>query len=221
MKKICRILIIAMYMIFFVYNFHSEEVNVIETNIASLSNAGKNNQAIDEYKKLFTLTKKHNINLLQKIVIGSLRDENNFMKMGGAIAAGQLGNIEAASLLRINLRDKDMWVRIWTAVSIGEVNDKEAVADLLRLLKDRVDFVRISASVALGKLGNASIIPEIAKALKDRNPNVRQMAAIALGRIGDENAIPYLEKTLLEDNDMWARLAAVASLEKILKRGMK
>jgi len=196
----------------------SQDVNVLETNINSLSNARKNNKAIDEYKKLFSLTKKHDVDLLHKITIGSLKDENPFMRAGGAIAAGQLGNDEAEPLLRANLNDRDIWVRVWTAISISEVGDKKTVPDLVNLLNDRIDFVRISAVVSLGRLGDSSNIPDIAKALKDRNANVRQMAAIALGRIGNDSAIPYLEKLLMEDNDMWARLAAVASLEKLLRK---
>ena len=219
MKKMISATVVCM--LFLVYNSWCEEINVIEENIISLSNAGKNNNAIDEYKKLFNLTRKHNVDLLRKIAIRSLKDENAFMRAGAAIAVGQLGNTEAAPLLKFNLRDRDIWVRVWTAISISEVGDKRAIPELLRLLKDKIDFVRISAVVSLGRLGDSSIVPEIARALKDRNPNVRQMAAITIGRIGDESAIPYLEKTLLEDNDMWARQAAVASLEKLIRKGAR
>ena len=220
MKKVCIILILAS-MLIIVRSSYCNEINVLESNIISLSNAGKNSKAIDKYKELFALTKKHNTELLHRITMGSLQDENPFMRAGGAIAVGQLGSVEAMPLLKLDLSDKDMWVRIWTAISISEVGDKRAIPDLINLLKDRVDFVRIAAVVSLGRLGNSSIITDIAKMLEDRNPNVRQMAAIALGRIGDKGAIPYLEKTLLEDNDMWARLAAVASLEKLVDKGSK
>ncbi|OIN96363.1 hypothetical protein AUJ66_06475 [Candidatus Desantisbacteria bacterium CG1_02_38_46] len=219
MKKINIILMTFVLASITVYTSYCENVDVLESNVINLSNAGKNNKAIDEYKKLFNLTRIHNLDLLRKITIGSLRDENPFMRAGGAIAAGQLGNNRAAPLLKLNLSDKDMWVRIWTAISISEVDGKGALPDLIRLLKDRIDFVRISAVVSLGRIGDSSIIPDIAEMLNDRNPNVRQMAAIALGRIGDKSAIPYLEKTLLNDNDMWARLAAVASLEKLASGG--
>ena len=215
MKKIFICLMIFIYSIISAYDSHCGDADVMKANVERLSDAGKNNKAIDAYIKLFTLTGVHNSDLLYKITLGSLKDENPFMRAGAAIAAGQLGNNRAMPLLKLNLNDKDMWVRIWTAISISEVGDKRAVPDLVRLLKDRIDFVRISAVVSLGRLGDDSVIPDIAKMLNDRNPNVRQMAAIALGKIGDKSAVPYLEKALLEDNDMWARLAAVASLEKL------
>lgn len=215
MKRIYILTTIFMLMTFPVYNSYCDEISAVEKNIMSLSDECKNNKAIDEYKKLFALTKKHNLELLHKIAIGSLRDENPFMRSGSAIAAGQLGNNDAMPFLKLNLSDKDMWVRIWTAISISEVGDKRAIPDLLRLLNDRIDFVRIAAVVSLGRLGDSSVVPDVARMLKDRNPNVRQMAAIALGRIGDKSAIPFLEKTLMEDNDMWARLASVASIEKL------
>jgi HEAT repeat protein len=218
-KKTYRILIVIAWTMFFVYDSYCGEADAIKANVISLSDSGKNNKAIDEYVKLFELTRGHDLGLLHKITLGSLKDESPFMRAGGAIAAGQLGSNGSILLLKHNLSDKDMWVRIWTAISVSELGDKRLVPELLKLLKDRIDFVRISAIVSLGKMGDSSIIPDLAGMLKDKNPNVRQMAAIALGKIGDKSAVPYLEKALIEDNDTWARLAAVASLEKLVGGG--
>lgn len=221
MKKVFICLIVFIFSAVTTHDSHCGETDDKKASVVSLSDAGKNNKAIDSYIKLFTLTRVHDLDLLHKITLGSLKDENPFMRAGGAIAAGQLGNNSATPLLKLNLSDSDMWVRIWTAISISEVGDKRLIPELLKLLKDRIDFVRIAAVVSLGRMGDSSIIPDVARMLNDRNPNVRQMAAIALGKIGDKSAIPYLEKTLLEDNDMWARLAAVASLEKMVGEGVK
>jgi len=218
MKKVLSVLLGSWVLVNFACISFAEDVKSIEVNIASFSAQGKNNKAIDEYVKLYSITNRHNLDLLHKISLASLDDKDAFIRAGSVIAAAQLSNTEAMPLLKKNLSDKDMFVRIWTAISISEVNDKSAIPDLVKLLDDKVDFVRISAVVSLGRLADSSLIPTIANALNDKNPNVRQMAAISLGKIGDPKAIPYLERALMIDGDKWARQALVASLEKLLSK---
>ncbi|PIZ17597.1 hypothetical protein COY52_03745 [Candidatus Desantisbacteria bacterium CG_4_10_14_0_8_um_filter_48_22] len=157
--RIFLLVLVSMLVVSFGYS-QGNDVGTIQTNIRAFSGGGKNIKAIDEYRKLFTQTKTHDTELLHRIVMGSLRDEDGYMKMAGAIAVGQLGgSTEAFPFLRDNLKEKDMWIRIWTAVSIGETGDKEAIPNLLyALLNDRVNFVRISSAIALGKLGDASVV---------------------------------------------------------------
>ena len=130
----------------------------------------------------------------------ALRDPENIVRQGAAIALQELGDGRAVGPLIATLYDADGEVRSRAASALGRLNDARAVEPLIATLHDPDWNVRSSGAIALGELGDASTVEVLIASLLDTDEIVRRSAAVALGKLGDARAVEPLITTLSDPN---------------------
>jgi HEAT repeat protein len=133
----------------------------------------------------------------------------------GAQILAELGDDEAAPILRrlLDRRDPDT-VRA-AAAALGRLGDRGAVPRLLELAAAE-PRTWLAVIDALGAIGDAAALPHLAEQLDDRATVIP--VARALGRIGDPRAVAPLLRILVGDGPSSSRLAAVVGLAELLER---
>lgn len=146
-------------------------------------------------------------------LIEGLRDENEGVRKGAAIALGTIGDPDGFEPLTRAITDPETEVRVLAARALGELSDPRAIPFLVNLFYDSTPGVRNAAADALSVIGMPAFEPLIA-ALNDTKTIARLAAIRALGKIPDPGVIPPLISKL---NDAFpeTRTSAAAALGEI------
>lgn len=156
----------------------------------------------------------------EELALGSLDDEDGFVRSTAAKLLGDVGNPAAAgALVGPLLEDTDPVVRQRAAESLAELGGTTAVEGLARALADPMKEVRLAAVKGLRELDPAYAAAALARiVLEDPEWEIRVQAANALGLTGDAEMAPVLEKAG-EDENEFVRSAASEALNLLAKAG--
>lgn len=140
-------------------------------------------------------------------LIEGLRDENEGVRKGAAIALGTIGDPDGFEPLTRAITDPETEVRVLAAHALGKLSDPRAIPFLVNLFYDSNPGVRNAAADALSVIGMPAFEPLIA-ALNDTKPIARLAAIRALGKIPDPGVIPPLVSKL---NDAFPEMRTSAA----------
>ena len=136
------------------------------------------------------------------LVIGKLKDKDNYVRLYAAEALGETGSERAVDpLIKALETDEDSDVREWAAYGLGEIGSERAVDSLIKALEtDEDNSIRRWAAEALGSTESERAVDSLIKALEtDEDSSVREMATCALVLTGSERAVDSLIKALETD----------------------
>ena len=123
-------------------------------------------------------------NAVEPLIIG-LKDKNRFVRIGSALALGDIGDIRAVEPLITALEDEDRQVRTYSAEALEKFGDARAFDALMSLLRNKYEHpeTRATAIDALGSIGDSRAKGALQAALHDKDAFVRWAAEAALKKI--------------------------------------
>jgi len=117
-------------------------------------------------------------------LITLLSDSDDWVRMAGARALGELHDHRAVAQLIATLSDNNWRVRELVVWALSEMKNARAVTALCTvLLSDPRAEVRRGAAEALGEIQSAQALPALKQALQDSEPGVSAKAAWAISEI--------------------------------------
>lgn len=149
-----------------------------------------------------------------------LDDSDEWVRMAGARALGEIRDERATEGLIAHLSDREWRVRNQAAWALGEMKEKRAVETLCNVLRSDAQFeVRKTTAWALAEIQDKRAIETLCIVLQsDAQPDVRVTAAWALGETKDKRAIETLGNALLSDAQAEVRKTAAWALGEIQSR---
>ena len=146
----------------------------------------------------------------------AIKHSNTNIRIGAALAIGEMKIQEAKPLLYKALNDTFVKVQVEAAIALGKLKDKKAGPALLeRFSGASMDLTMVMAE-ALGEIGYSEAVPTLIKLLKSGKTELIVSAARALGKIGDPAAVTPL-MMILPSRNYDIQDSAARALEKIGK----
>jgi HEAT repeat protein len=152
---------------------------------------------------------------LDQVITRAVSDEDDEIRLGGAIALAESASAANVPALAALLQDSDRRIRVVGIAGLGRSRSREAIASLIEALnREKDSVVRYEAVRALRQLAEHTreAIPPLVGALKDPTLLVQLAAVMALGEIGPSAgaAIPELVNGLKHTDWTLRQHAAMA-----------
>ena len=140
----------------------------------------------------------------------SSKEVSPFSRAMVAHMVGELGGVDAVSVLDRAAADPDWDVRKAAVQGLQTIGDAQATATIINRLEDADARIRLVAAGALGGLGDRRALAALVKAFSDPDFAVRLAAIDAVAELKGESAAPALLRLLRDANPQMQERAASA-----------
>lgn len=180
--------------------------------VKALCESGDVSTASIEYGRFYSLTKKHDQNLLWSLVTEIIRYPDQKFRKAASMLLGDLGDKKAVPLLQERLKDEDWFVRLVAVESLSKLGDKSNISILHEAVK-KSDYTNTinQAAQLLGEFKDTTAVPILHELLKGYvAPGI---AAESLIKIGDRSIINTLKDWLKDEEYGISGIYFIAKLE--------
>ncbi len=147
------------------------------------------------------------------VLLPMLQDQDTGVRVGTALALGEIGDRGAIPDLHQLLNDPERIVRSMTVVALGKIGDACSVLPIMRATRKWEHAQWWDAEEAVLKIG-AAAVPVLIDALQSPDTADRRDAAHWLGRLGAPGAVEALCR-VLHDKDLEVCKTVAEALDKI------